>query len=99
MRSTLTVGQACANWLASRYSLRKSTKAAYRNGLQPLRDRHREMPIQALEKRHFAELVADLMAGGVVPVHVKEGRGVRDVTGSRGRRPRSIRCSTILSRC
>jgi integrase len=35
------------------------------------------MPIQALEKRHLDELVTDLMAGGVVPVHVKEGRGVR----------------------
>ena len=99
MRSTLTVGQACANWLAGRYGLRKSAKAAYRNGLQPLRDRHGEMPIQALDKRHFDELVGDLMAGGVVPVHVKEGRGVRDVTRSRGRRPGSIRCSTISSRC
>ena len=39
MRSTLTIGQACANWLAGRYGLRKSAKAAYRNGLQPLRDR------------------------------------------------------------
>ena len=39
MRSTLTVGQACANWRAGRYGLRKSAKAAYRNGLQPLRDR------------------------------------------------------------
>jgi hypothetical protein len=77
MRSTLTVGQACANWLAGRHGLRKSAKAAYRNGLQPVHDRHGEMPIQALEKRHFDELVADLMAGGAVPVHVKEGRGVR----------------------
>ena len=41
------------------------------------------MPIQALEKRHLDELVTDLMAGGVVPVHVKEGRGVR----GRYRRP------------
>jgi integrase len=38
-RSTLTVEQACANWLAGRHGLRKSVKAAYRNGLQPLRDR------------------------------------------------------------
>ena len=30
-----------------------------------------------LEKRHLDELVTDLMAGGVVPVHVTEGRGVR----------------------
>jgi integrase len=83
MRSTLTVEQACANWLAGRHGLRKSAKAAYRNGLQPLRDRCGEMPIQALEKRHLDELVTDLMAGGVVPVHVKEGRGVR----GRYRRP------------
>lgn len=77
MRSTLTVEQACANWLAGRHGLRKSAKAAYRNGLQPLRDRHGGMPIQALEKRHLDELVTDLMVGGVVPVHVKKGRGVR----------------------
>ena len=83
MRSTLTVEQACANWLAGRHGLRKSAKAAYRNGLQPLRDRHGGMPVQALEKRHLDELVTDLMAGGVVPVHVKEGRGVR----GRYRRP------------
>ena len=83
MRSTLTVEQACANWLAGRHGLRKSAKAAYRNGLQPLRDRGGDMPIQALEKRHLDELVTDLMAGGVVPVHVKEGRGVR----GRYRRP------------
>ena len=83
MRSTLTVEQACGNWLAGRHGLRKSAKAAYRNGLQPLRDRHGEMPIQSLEKRHLDELVTDLMAGGVVPVHAKEGRGVR----GRYRRP------------
>ena len=83
MRSTLTVEQACANWLAGRHGLRKSAKAAYRNGLQPLRDRYGEVPIQALEKRHLDELVTDLMAGGVVPVHVREGRGVR----GRYRRP------------
>jgi hypothetical protein len=75
--------QACADWLAGRQGLRKSAKAAYRNGLQPLRDRRGEMPIQALEKRHLDELVTDLMAGVVVPVHVKEGRGVR----GRCRRP------------
>ncbi len=83
MRSTRTVEQACANWLAGRHGLRMSAKAAYRNGLQPLRDRCGDMPIQALEKRHLDELVTDLMAGGVVPVHVKEGRGVR----GRYRRP------------
>ena len=89
MRSTLTVEQACGNWLAGRHGLRKSAKAAYRNGLQPLRDRHGEMPIQSLEKRHLDELVTDLMAGGVVPVHVKEGRGVR------GRYRRAWKATTI----
>ena len=34
-----TVEQACANWLAGRHGLRKLAKAAYRNGLQPPRDR------------------------------------------------------------
>jgi hypothetical protein len=63
--------------LAGRHGLRKSAKTAYRNGLQPVHVRHGQMPILALEKRHFDELVADLMAGGAVPVHVKECRGVR----------------------
>lgn len=62
---------------AGRHGLRRSAKAAYRNGLQPLNDRHGGIPIQALEKRHLDELVTDLMAGGVVPVHIKEGRSVR----------------------
>ena len=99
MRSTLTVEQACANWLAGRHGLRKSAKAAYRNGLQPLRDRHGGMPIQALEKRHLDELVTDLMAGGVVPVHVRRAAVCEDITGGRGKLPRSIRCSTTSSRC
>ena len=79
MRSTLTVEQACANWLAGRHGLRKSAKAAYRNGLQPpyRATGTAECRYRALEKRHLDDLV---MAGGVVPDHVKGGpRGSGDV--------------------
>lgn len=69
-----TVEQACANWLAGRHGLRKSTKPAY----LAMVCNHRatgtaECRYRALEKRHLDELVTDLMAGGAVPIHVKGG--------------------------
>lgn len=75
MRSTLTVEQACANWLAGRHGLRKSAKAAYRNGLQPLRDRHGGMP-------RFSAVFSGLVRLGLILVSSGGGcvdrRGVGD---------------------
>lgn len=60
--SSLTVEQACAQWLAGR-RIRPSTLAAYTHSLQPLRDVHGDMPIRSLTKLHLDELVTALMAG------------------------------------
>ncbi len=62
-RSALTIEQACANWLAGKHSIRATTRAAYEHALQPLRDRHGEVPAQQLSKAHLDGLVADLRAG------------------------------------
>jgi integrase len=62
-RSTLTVEQTCADWLAGRHSIRPTTRAAYEHSLAPLRTRHGELPVQRLTKGHLDRLVADLAAG------------------------------------
>ena len=62
-RSALTVEQACANWLAGKHSIRPTTRAAYEHALQPLRDRHGDMPVQQLTKAHSTASSPDLRAG------------------------------------
>src|SRR5262245_30179208 len=62
-RSTLTVEQACAEWLAGRHSIRPTTRAAYEHSLAPLRARHGDLPVQQLTKGHLDQLVTDLAAG------------------------------------
>ncbi|MFC8529158.1 tyrosine-type recombinase/integrase [Nocardia sp. NPDC057227] len=67
-RSVTTVEQACAEWLAGK-RVAASTKAAYRHALQPLRDRHGELPVQQLTKAHLDDLVSDLQDGEFVYAH------------------------------
>jgi integrase len=62
-RSALTIEHACENWLAGKHGIRPTTRAAYEHALQPLRNRHGEMPVQQLSKAHLDVLVADLKAG------------------------------------
>ena len=62
-RSALTVEQACANWSAGKHSIRPTTRAAYEHALQPLRDRHGDMPVQQLTKADLGQLVTDLKVG------------------------------------
>ena len=64
-RSTLTVEQACADWLAGRHSIRPTIRAGYEHALSPLRHRHGDLPVQKLNKGHLDQLVADLMSGRV----------------------------------
>ena len=64
-RSALTIEQACKDWLAGKHSIRPTTRAAYEHALQPLRDRHGDMPAQQLAKTDVDQLVADLVAGRV----------------------------------
>ncbi|MEV0682263.1 tyrosine-type recombinase/integrase [Nocardia sp. NPDC050378] len=67
-RSSVTVEQACREWLDGK-RIAKSTKAAYRHALQPLRDRHGSLPIQQLAKAHLDDLVSDLQDGEFVYAH------------------------------
>jgi integrase len=71
-RSSITVEQVCTNWLAGRHSIRPTTRAAYEHALQPLRERHGELPVQQLTKGDLDQLVADLVAG-----RFSEGDGQR----------------------
>ncbi|MFT3660009.1 MAG: tyrosine-type recombinase/integrase [Gordonia sp. (in: high G+C Gram-positive bacteria)] len=63
--STRTVEQACADWLASKHSLKSSTLRGYIAALQPVRDELGDTAIQKLTKRHLDDLVARLRAGDV----------------------------------
>jgi integrase len=61
-RSVLTIEQACRDWLAGMHAIEPTTRAAYKHALQPLRDRHGDMPVQQLTKSHLDQLVTDLTA-------------------------------------
>lgn len=62
--SSLTVDNACANWLAGR-RIRPTTLAAYTHALQPLRDAHGETKVQKITKRDLDDLVTGLIAGSI----------------------------------
>ncbi len=63
-RSTMTVEQMCAAYLAGRHKLRDSSRAKLQYDLAPLRERHGQLPVQRLSKAHVDAVVADLVAGG-----------------------------------
>jgi len=63
-RSTLTVEQMFAAYLAGRHKLRESSRAKLEYDLAPLRERYGQLPVQRLTKAHIDALVADLVAGG-----------------------------------
>ncbi|WP_406817392.1 tyrosine-type recombinase/integrase [Mycobacterium sp. M23085] len=63
-RAAVTVEQVCAQWLAGRHNLRASSKSKVAYDLAPLRERHGDMAVQRLNRRHIDDLVADLLAGG-----------------------------------
>jgi integrase len=63
-RSAVTVDQLCADYLAGRHKLRATSLSKLEYDLAPLRERHGDLPVQALTKRHIDDLVRDLVAGG-----------------------------------
>lgn len=63
-RSTVTVDQMCADYLAGRHKLRESSRAKLEYDLAPLRERYGRVPVQRLSKGQIDALVADLVAGG-----------------------------------
>jgi hypothetical protein len=63
-RSTLTIEQLCADYLASRRRLRASSLAKLEYDLAPLRERLGQVLVQRLAKTHIDAMVGDLIAGG-----------------------------------
>jgi len=64
--STLTVEQACADWLRSRHRIRPTTAAGYEYILQPVRSELGDLAVQDLTRRHIDDLIVRLRGGGLV---------------------------------
>ena len=58
--STLTVEQACADWLRSRHKIRPTTAAGYEYILQPVRSELGALAVQDLTRRHIDDLIVKL---------------------------------------
>lgn len=63
-RSSVTVEKACADYVAGRHKLRPTSLSKLEYDLAPLRERHGEVLLQSLTKRHVDDLVKELVAGG-----------------------------------
>lgn len=61
--STLTVEQACADWLQSRHKIRPTTAAGYEYVLQPIRSELGDVAVQDVTRRHLDDLIVQLRAG------------------------------------
>jgi integrase len=64
--STLTVEQACADWLRSRHKIRPTTAAGYEYVLQPVQSELGALPVQDLTRRHIDDLLVKLRSGELV---------------------------------
>lgn len=73
-RSTITVEQMCAAYLAGRHKLRDSSRAKLEYDLAPWRERHGQLPVQRLTKAHVDALVADLVGGGTITAKGRQRR-------------------------
>jgi integrase len=83
--STLTVEQACSDWLHSRHKIRPTTAAGYEYVLQPVRSELGELAVQDLTRRHIDDLIVKLRAGELMR------------PGGRGRKAWSARsCNYML---
>jgi integrase len=63
--TTLTVEQACAEWLKSRHKIKPTSAAGYEYVLQPIRSELGEIPVQKLTRRHIDDVVVKLREGGL----------------------------------
>jgi integrase len=84
--TTLTVDQACAEWLGSRHQIKPTSAAGYEYVLQPVRSELGHLAVQDLTRRHLDELV------------VKLREGVLQRSNGRPRKPWSARsCNYMLT--
>jgi len=63
--TTLTVEEACSDWLKSRHKIKPTSAAGYEYVLQPVRSELGDMPVQNLTRRDIDELIAKLRAGSL----------------------------------
>jgi integrase len=63
-RATLSVEEACEQYLSGRHRLRATSRSKLAYDLAPLRERHGSLALQRLTKAHIDTLVSDLRAGG-----------------------------------
>ena len=63
--STVTLEDACADWLRSRHKIRPTTAAGYDYVLQPVRSELGKLPVQDLTRCHIDELIIQLRAGAL----------------------------------
>jgi integrase len=64
--STLTIEQACDDWLRSRHKIRPTTAAGYEYVLQPVQSELGGLPVQDLTRRHIDDLIVKLRSGELV---------------------------------
>jgi integrase len=84
--TTLTVEQACAEWLNSRHKIKPTSAAGYEYVLQPVRSELGDMPVQKLTRRHIDDLIVKLRQGSL------------ERSNSRPRKPWSARsCNYMLT--
>jgi integrase len=65
-KASLTVEQLCTDYIGGRHSLRATSLSKLEYDLEPLRQRHGDLPVQRLSKAQLDALVVDLKAGGVL---------------------------------
>jgi integrase len=63
--TTLTVDQACAEWLESRHKIKPTSAAGYEYVLQPVRSELGDIPVQKLTRRHIDDLLVKLRNGDI----------------------------------
>jgi integrase len=61
--TTLTIEQACAEWLQSRHQIKPTSAAGYEYVLQPVRSELGDIAVQNLTRRNLDELIVRLREG------------------------------------
>lgn len=71
-RSSVTVEELCAAYVAGRHNLRASSKSKLEYDLSPLREQLGQLTVQKLTKAHIDNLIASLVAGGTTTAKGRE---------------------------
>lgn len=80
----LTVEMACEDWLASKHSIKASTRSGYKVWLAPVREVLGHVELQQLTKAHLDSLISRLRSGDV-PGHGKwTARSINGMLGLMG---------------